>query len=85
MLVPAGMADVAMLQAAAREPGAGEAYDTSSLRRCDQLTPPVLPPWCLACSMPLFLYNFQSKQLHGIFKAASDGERGQVGVNSWVQ
>lgn len=23
--------------------------------------------------MPLFLYNFQSKQLHGIFKAASDG------------
>jgi hypothetical protein len=24
--------------------------------------------------MPLFLYNFESKELHGIFKAASDGE-----------
>ncbi|PRW44996.1 ring canal kelch-like protein isoform X2 isoform A [Chlorella sorokiniana] len=34
--------------------------------------------WCyvqyVRSGMPLFLYNFQSKQLHGIFKAASDGE-----------
>jgi hypothetical protein len=24
--------------------------------------------------MPLFLYNFETKELHGIFKAASDGD-----------
>ncbi|KAI7837920.1 hypothetical protein COHA_008227 [Chlorella ohadii] len=34
--------------------------------------------WCyvqyVRTGMPLFLWNFESKQLHGIFKAASDGE-----------
>lgn len=24
--------------------------------------------------MPLFLFNFETKELHGIFKAASDGD-----------
>jgi hypothetical protein len=24
--------------------------------------------------MPLFLYNFETKELHGIFRAASDGD-----------
>ncbi|KAI3426271.1 hypothetical protein D9Q98_008646 [Chlorella vulgaris] len=36
------------------------------------------PHWCyvqyIREGMPLFLYNFESKELHGIFKAASDGE-----------
>lgn len=25
------------------------------------------------CSMPIFLYNYTSRKLHGIWKAASDG------------
>ncbi|KAL4438238.1 hypothetical protein ABPG77_010599 [Micractinium sp. CCAP 211/92] len=36
------------------------------------------PHWCyvqhVRAGMPLFLYNFERRELHGIFKAASDGE-----------
>ena len=51
----------------------------SSSQCCDQPHRLRCPPLCPACSMPLFLYNFQSKQLHVIFKAASDGEHGPTG------
>ncbi len=50
----------------------------SATRRRVAIPPVSYPATAPACSMPLFLWNFESKQLHGIFKAASDGEQGSV-------